>query len=198
MPVLTGPGGVLDPGHATIILPVITVTPAAPTFAVNAVGTFAALSAVPAGATRTISGDGRVVLGAGGITLAVGLIASTVGTSVPVTIIDTKSGAPNGTLVLSIPVTAAQVPTALPPITVTPAAPTFAAGTSGVFAALSAVPAGATRTIIGDGRVALGVGGDTLVVGLTASTAGTSVPVTIADAKEIGRASCRERVSSKV
>ena len=183
MPVLTGPGGVLDPGHATIILPVITVTPAAPTFAVNAVGTFATLSAVPAGVTRTISGDGRVVLGAGGITLAVGLIASTVGTSVPVTIIDTKSGAPNGTLVLSIPVTAAQVPTALPPITVTPAAPTFAAGTSGVFAALSAVPAGATRTIIGDGRVALGVGGDTLVVGLTASTAGTSVPVTIADAK---------------
>ena len=122
MPVLTGPGGVLDPGHATLILPVgqapgalpaITVTPATPTFAVGASGAFATLSAVPAGATRTISGDGRVVLGAGGGTLVVGLTAATAGTSVPVTITDAKAGAASVTLVLSIPVTAAVAATPL-------------------------------------------------------------------------------------
>lgn len=66
-------------------------------------------------------------------------------------------------------------PSALPAITTSTSSATFVAGaTSGTVATLSAVPASATRTLLpGDGRLALNTAGTAIVVGLTASAAGT-------------------------
>ncbi len=66
-------------------------------------------------------------------------------------------------------------PAPLPAITTTTTNATFIAGaTTGTVAVLSAPPAGATRTLLpGDGRLALNSTGTAIVVGLTASSAGT-------------------------
>ena len=86
---LTGGGGET--------LPAITASPSSPTFVAGAAAgtSIATLSAVPSGATRTISGDGRVVLDSAKTALVVGLTAATGGTTVSVTVTDTKAGATN-------------------------------------------------------------------------------------------------------
>ena len=78
-------------------LPAITASPSSPTFVAGAAAgtSIATLSAVPSGATRTISGDGRVVLNSTKDALVVGLTASTAGSTVSVTVTDTKAGASN-------------------------------------------------------------------------------------------------------
>lgn len=91
-------------------LPAITASPSSPTFVAGAAAgtSIATLSAVPAGASRSISGDGRVVLNSTKDALVVGLTASTAGTTVSVTVTDTKAGATNSPVsaTISISVTA--------------------------------------------------------------------------------------------
>lgn len=91
-------------------LPAITASPSSPTFVAGAAAgtSIATLSAVPSGATRTISGDGRVVLDSAKTALVVGLTAATAGTTVSVTVTDTKAGATNSPVsaTISISVTA--------------------------------------------------------------------------------------------
>lgn len=91
-------------------LPAITASPSSPTFVAGAAAgtSIATLSAVPSGATRTISGDGRVVLNSTKDALVVGLTASTAGSTVSVTVTDTKAGASNSPVstTISISVTA--------------------------------------------------------------------------------------------
>lgn len=72
----------------------------------------------------------------------------------------------------------------LPAITTTTTNATFIAGaTTGTVAVLSAVPAGATRTLLpNDGRLALNSAGTAIVVGLSASAAGT-INATVKDSK---------------
>ena len=78
-------------------LPAITASPSSPSFVAGAAAgtSIATLSAVPSGATRTISGDGRVVLDSAKTALVVGLTAASAGTTVSVTVTDTKAGATN-------------------------------------------------------------------------------------------------------
>ena len=97
-------------GGGSETLPAITVSPSSPTFVAGAAAgtSIATLSAVPSGATRTISGDGRVVLDSAKTALVVGLTAATAGTTVSVTVTDTKAGATNSPVsaTISISVTA--------------------------------------------------------------------------------------------
>lgn len=97
-------------GGGSETLPAITVSPSSPTFVAGAAAgtSIATLSAVPSGATRTISGDGRVVLDSAKTALVVGLTAASAGTTVSVTVTDTKAGATNSPVsaTISISVTA--------------------------------------------------------------------------------------------
>ena len=111
--------GLVNPGEPgqPITLPAIAVSPASPSFAAGAAAgsVIATLSAVPAGASRSISGDGRVVLNSTKDALVVGLTAATAGTTVSVTVTDTKAGATNSPVskAISIAVTAASTTRAL-------------------------------------------------------------------------------------
>ena len=85
---------------------IIAAIPASPSFRQGAQNTIAALTPVPVGYARAISGDGRVVLSDSKNALVIGTTAATAGTSVPVTITDTRTGRPAVTLALTIPVMA--------------------------------------------------------------------------------------------
>ena len=168
----------------TSVLPAITASPASPTVAADApAGTqVVTLSAVPAGATRAWSGDGQLVLNSAKTALVVSAITAASGGTITGTVTDTRAGATNSPVSKALSVAVTSV---LPAIAVSPASPSFAAGAAAgsVIATLSAVPAGASRSISGDGRVVLNSTKDALVVGLTASSAGSAVSVTVTDTR---------------
>ena len=91
-------------------LPVITSTVSSPTFAINATaGTvLSVLSAVPVGATRTVTpANGCIVLSSDRVSLLIGITASVAGT-INYTITDTKAGLSNAIKVIPVIVTAAS------------------------------------------------------------------------------------------
>jgi len=75
---------------------------------------------------------------------------------------------------------------ALPAITYTPSSPSFPSGTAPGTPViyLSAVPAGATRSLTGDGRLVFNAEKTQLVVGATAHSAGTEIPWGVSDADD--------------
>ncbi len=114
------------PTPTPVVLPAITASPIAPTSVIGfTLGTgnaaIALLSAVPSGATRSLSpNDGRVVLDSSGTHLIVGMTAATAGT-ISYTITDTLSGSASVSLVVPVVVSAAQLAQATAPTGPAPA-----------------------------------------------------------------------------
>jgi hypothetical protein len=196
---LTHPGTVTPPPvdpppvDPPVTLPALVITPVTASAQVDVAANtqFAALSAVPAGATRTISpADGRVVLNAAKTAVVRGASSASVGASA-YTITDTHPNATNSPRSAGFSMTFTAVPVVeppitLPPITATPASasvPTDVADGT-ILTTLSAVPAGATRTVTpDDGRVVFNGAKTALVRGSAAVSAG-STAYTVADTLE--------------